>query len=159
MRSFWQRVISWITREFFVPSSSTIPYSCLSLLLGVDQERKQIACGLVDTIGASLRTLHRLCPGLLTCCLTGSYTFAKTLEYKAKQGLTGNSGKEVTVMPPTEYQDRFVSALDGYFVACPGAFPLLRFVPPLILFPADKWSRAMDDTKTINDPGMLPSVL
>ena len=51
-----------------------------------------------------------------TC--TGSYTFAKTLEYKAKQGL--NSGKEVTVIPPIEYQERFVKALDGYFLACPG---------------------------------------
>lgn len=61
-------------------------------------ERKEIACGLVDTIG--------------------SYTFAKTLEYKAKQGL--NSGKDTTVIPPTEYQERFISALDGYFLACPG---------------------------------------
>lgn len=48
----------------------------------------------------------------------GSYTFAKTLEYKAKQGL--NSGKEVTVVPPHEYQERFVSAMDDYFLACPG---------------------------------------
>ncbi|KAJ6535129.1 hypothetical protein B0H19DRAFT_1271776 [Mycena capillaripes] len=103
----------------FLAKSNIMDYS---LLLGVDQERKEIACGLVDTIG--------------------SYTFAKTLEYKAKQGLTGNSGKEVTVIPPTEYQERFVSALDGYFVACP-----------------DKWSRSMDDTKPINDPGQLPSVL
>lgn len=79
-----------------------------SLLLGVDQERKEIVCGLVDTIG--------------------SYTFAKTLEYKAKQGLNGNSGKEVTVIPPTEYQERFVSALEGYFLACPGAS-----TPPLLV--------------------------
>jgi len=49
----------------------------------------------------------------------GSYTFAKTLEYKAKHGLQSSS-KEVTVMPPTEYQERFVNALEGYFVACPG---------------------------------------
>lgn len=48
----------------------------------------------------------------------GSFTFAKTLEYKAKQGL--QSGKEVTVMPPAEYHERFVNALEGYFVACPG---------------------------------------
>ncbi|KAJ7249724.1 hypothetical protein B0H12DRAFT_1121540 [Mycena haematopus] len=101
----------------FLAKSNIMDYS---LLLGVDQERKQIACGLVDTIG--------------------SYTFAKTLEYKAKQGL--NSGKEVTVIPPTEYQERFVSALEGYFVACP-----------------DKWSRSTEHTKHINDPGMLPSVL
>lgn len=50
--------------------------------------------------------------------MTGSYTFAKTLEYKAKQGL--NSGKEVTVVPPHEYQERFLNAMDNYFVACPG---------------------------------------
>ncbi|KAJ6515534.1 hypothetical protein C8R45DRAFT_1067124 [Mycena sanguinolenta] len=102
----------------FLAKSNIMDYS---LLLGVDQERKQIACGLVDTIG--------------------SYTFAKTLEYKAKQGL--NSGKEVTVIPPAEYQERFVSALEGYFLACP-----------------DKWSRSTNEhTKPINDPGMLPSVL
>jgi len=70
------------------------------LLLGIDEERKQIHCGLVDTIG--------------------SYTFAKTLEYKAK-GLSGKEGKNITVVPPHEYQERFVSALDSYFMACPGA--------------------------------------
>ena len=48
----------------------------------------------------------------------GSYTFAKTLEYKAKQGLKG--GNDVTVIPPAEYQERFVKALEGYFMACPG---------------------------------------
>jgi hypothetical protein len=72
----------------------------LRLLLGIDEERKQIHCGLVDTIG--------------------SYTFAKTLEYKAK-GLSGKEGKNITVIPPQEYQERFVSALDSYFMACPGA--------------------------------------
>ncbi|KAF7313499.1 hypothetical protein HMN09_00505800 [Mycena chlorophos] len=103
----------------FLARSNIMDYS---LLLGVDQERKQIACGLVDTIG--------------------SYTFAKTLEYKAKQGLNSGTGKEVTVIPPAEYQERFVSALEGYFLACP-----------------DKWSRATDDSRPIDDPRMLPSVL
>jgi len=46
----------------------------------------------------------------------GSYTFAKTLEYKAKQ----NIKKHVTVVPPNEYRDRFVKAINSYFVACPG---------------------------------------
>jgi len=69
------------------------------LLLGIDEEGKQIRCGLVDTIG--------------------SYTFAKTLEYKAK-GLS-KEGKDITVVPPHEYQERLVSALDSYFMACPGA--------------------------------------
>ncbi|KAF9456920.1 hypothetical protein BDZ94DRAFT_1326638 [Collybia nuda] len=91
-----------------------------SLLVGVDEERKQIACGLVDTIG--------------------SYTFAKTLEYKAKHGL--HAGKDITVIPPAEYQERFVSALEGYFLACP-----------------DKWSKPPDESKVLNDVSQLPSVL
>jgi 1-phosphatidylinositol-3-phosphate 5-kinase len=74
--------------------------SFFRLLLGIDEERRQIHCGLVDTIG--------------------SYTFAKTLEYKAK-GFLGKEGKNITVIPPHEYQERFVSALDSYFMACPGA--------------------------------------
>ncbi|KDR71610.1 hypothetical protein GALMADRAFT_253980 [Galerina marginata CBS 339.88] len=101
----------------FLSKSNIMDYS---LLLGVDNEKKEIVCGLVDTIG--------------------SYTFAKTLEYKAKQGL--QSGKEVTVVPPTEYQDRFINALEGYFVACP-----------------DKWSKPLDESKIINDPNLLPSIL
>ncbi|KAK1234614.1 hypothetical protein PQX77_002181, partial [Marasmius sp. AFHP31] len=79
----------------FLARSNIMDYS---LLLGVDTKSKEIACGLVDTIG--------------------SYTFAKTLEYKAKQGLSAG-GKEVTVVPPNEYQERFVSALERYFLACP----------------------------------------
>ncbi|KAL4265488.1 PIPK domain-containing protein [Pleurotus pulmonarius] len=101
----------------FLAKSNIMDYS---LLLGVDEENKQIACGLVDTIG--------------------SYTFAKTLEYKAKQGL--NSGKEVTVIPPAEYQERFVNALERYFLPCP-----------------DKWSQPMDGVKVSGDPNSLPSVL
>ncbi|EMD31168.1 hypothetical protein CERSUDRAFT_89288 [Gelatoporia subvermispora B] len=101
----------------FLARSNIMDYS---LLLGVNEDKKQIVCGLVDTIG--------------------SYTFAKTLEYKAKQGL--NAGKEVTVVPPHEYQERFVSAMDEYFLACP-----------------DKWSRPLDGTKIPNDYTELPSVL
>ncbi|KAI0086047.1 hypothetical protein BDY19DRAFT_996234 [Irpex rosettiformis] len=101
----------------FLARSNIMDYS---LLLGINEEQKQIACGLVDTIG--------------------SYTFAKTLEYKAKQNLT--SGKEVTVIPPNEYQERFINAMDNYFVACP-----------------DKWSKPLDDTKIPGDYLSLPSVL
>ncbi|KAG6914163.1 hypothetical protein DXG01_002001 [Tephrocybe rancida] len=101
----------------FLARSNIMDYS---LLVGVDVEHKQISCGLVDTIG--------------------SYTFAKTLEYKAKHGL--NSGKDITVIPPAEYQERFVSALEGYFLACP-----------------DKWSKPSDESKIVGDANLLPSVL
>ena len=85
------------------------------LLLGIDVESKHITCGLVDTIGKgdafdkNVVVIERL---------KGSYTLAKTLEYKAKHGL--HSTKDVTVIPPAEYEERFVNALEGYFVACPG---------------------------------------
>ncbi|KAI0710732.1 hypothetical protein C8Q76DRAFT_678336 [Earliella scabrosa] len=103
----------------FLAKSNIMDYS---LLLGIDEENKQMICGLVDTIG--------------------SYTFAKTLEYKAKQGLNSGSGKEVTVVPPNEYQERFVSAMDDYFLACP-----------------DKWSRPLDSTSIPSEPEDLPGVL
>lgn len=89
----------------FLARSNIMDYS---LLLGIDRDKKEIVCGLVDFIG--------------------SYTLAKTLEYKAKQGLvlnsissaaSGGKKKEVTVIPPSEYQERFVSAMESYFVACP----------------------------------------
>ncbi|KAE9404217.1 hypothetical protein BT96DRAFT_935786 [Gymnopus androsaceus JB14] len=54
----------------FLSRSNIMDYS---LLVGVNTEHRQIACGLVDTIG--------------------SYTFAKTLEYKAKQGLNSGNSK------------------------------------------------------------------
>ncbi|THH27587.1 hypothetical protein EUX98_g6604 [Antrodiella citrinella] len=94
----------------FLAKSNIMDYS---LLIGICEERKRIACGLVDAIG--------------------SYTFAKTLEYKAKHGL--RSGKEVTVIPPAEYQERFVNAMDNYFVACPGlSIPDIHDVSPVKCF-------------------------
>ncbi|CAE6459289.1 unnamed protein product [Rhizoctonia solani] len=101
----------------FLAKSNIMDYS---LLLGVDEERSEIACGLVDTIG--------------------SYTFAKTLENKAKSNL--QSGREVTVVPPAEYQDRFVKAMERYFLACP-----------------DKWSKPPPSIPDVYDPAQLPSVL
>ncbi|PPQ69941.1 hypothetical protein CVT24_003691 [Panaeolus cyanescens] len=100
----------------FLSKSNIMDYS---LLVGVDEDKKEIACGLVDTIG--------------------SYTFAKTLEYKAKHNLQG--GKEVTVIPPAEYRERFINALDGYFVACP-----------------DKWSKPLDHSQIMSDPTLLPNI-
>ncbi|CAE6458983.1 unnamed protein product [Rhizoctonia solani] len=101
----------------FLAKANIMDYS---LLLGVDEERSEIACGLVDTIG--------------------SYTFAKTLENKAKSNL--QSGREVTVVPPAEYQDRFVKAMERYFLACP-----------------DKWSKPAPAIPDVYDPAQLPSVL
>lgn len=75
-----------------------------SLLLGVDNEKGEIVGGIVDTIG--------------------SYTFAKTLEYNLKAN-AARKPEEVTVVPPTEYQERFVTAMGKYFTECPGMCCLL----------------------------------
>ncbi|PBK68105.1 hypothetical protein ARMSODRAFT_1085713 [Armillaria solidipes] len=73
-----------------------------SLLVGIGEgPERLLVVGLVDTIG--------------------SYTFAKTIESKAKQNLNlpGREKGEVTVIPPKEYEERFVKAVDRYFVRCP----------------------------------------
>jgi hypothetical protein len=82
----------------------------------------------------------------------GSYTFAKTLEYKAKQ----NIKKDVTVIPPAEYQERFVKAIDTYFVACPGKLVRMRKWGVGSLSPVDKWS---NPGPTFSRPSKLPDVL
>jgi hypothetical protein len=40
------------------------------------------------------------------------------IQSETLQGLL--SGKEVTIVPPAEYRDRFVSVLKSYFISCPG---------------------------------------
>jgi 1-phosphatidylinositol-3-phosphate 5-kinase len=80
------------------------------------------------------------------------------LEYKAKQNL--KSGKEVTVIPPNEYQARFVNAMDGYFLACPGrSKPTPKGCAEVLTIRTDKWSRAPDDKRDYSDPDVLQSVL
>ena len=142
--TFSHGAISWTTRTLSRSLYFYLSFSLLTgiprLLLGVDEEGKQIHCGLVDTIG--------------------SYTFAKTLEYKAK-GLS-KEGKDITVVPPHEYQERFVSTLDSYFMACPGALCMWERVctfRPDLSFVLDKWTKPVDETKLIHDAAHLPSVL
>jgi len=80
------------------------------------------------------------------------------LEYKAKQNL--KSGKEVTVIPPNEYQARFVNAMDGYFLACPGRSKSTSGSwKEVFTIRTDKWSKAPDDKRDYGDPDVLPSVL
>jgi len=80
----------------FLAENNIMDYS---LLVGIDSERKELICGLVDTFG--------------------TYTFAKTIESKAKQGLKTDKEKEVTIIPPSEYQARFLKAIDKYFLPVP----------------------------------------
>ncbi|KAJ7825986.1 hypothetical protein B0H14DRAFT_3468071 [Mycena olivaceomarginata] len=73
----------------------------------------------------------------------GEVSMSGSGEATAEVGGILHEIEAMTVIPPTEYQERFVSALERYFLACP-----------------DKWSRSTDEnTKRIEDPGMLPSVL
>lgn len=123
-QNFLPEATSWTIRgcrghsNFMEPVSDGVSSS---LLLGLDKEHRQLACGLVDTIGMG-DFGHSFVISNIFLPYSGSYTFAKTLEYKAKQGLTGGSGREITVVPPNEYQDRFVKAMEGYFIACPGSY-------------------------------------
>ncbi|KAM6499935.1 hypothetical protein JOM56_005443 [Amanita muscaria] len=144
VRPEWKKVLREAVKSDadFLAKMNIMDYSqviLFFLLLGIDLESKQLTCGLVDTIG--------------------SYTFAKTLEYKAKQGL--QSGKDITVIPPAEYEERFVNAMEGYFIACPGERRnfLVVFFTVVDGSGIDKWSRPLDDRRIPHSSEQLPSVL
>ncbi|KAI7857814.1 hypothetical protein BDC45DRAFT_499443 [Circinella umbellata] len=71
-----------------------------SLLVGIDEQNKEIVVGVVDFIGA--------------------YTWYKKIESKSKSTL--KSQKRVTVLPPQQYRARFCQEISNYFVSVPGKF-------------------------------------
>ena len=79
----------------FLTDSNIMDYS---LLVGVDDEKKELVAGIVDFIGA--------------------YTLYKRIENRGKT--IGRNAKEVTVLPPDQYKDRFRDSIDQYFLAVPG---------------------------------------
>ncbi|CAG8567202.1 27595_t:CDS:10 [Gigaspora margarita] len=68
-----------------------------SLLVGVDDDKKELVTGIVDFIG--------------------EYTFYKKIENRGKT--LGRNAKEVTVLPPDQYKDRFRDSIEQYFLAIP----------------------------------------
>ncbi|KAG0037354.1 hypothetical protein BGZ82_002691 [Podila clonocystis] len=79
----------------FLAGANIMDYS---LLVGVDDERKELVVGIVDFIGA--------------------YTWAKRIESKGKTTLRG-AKDNVTVLPPQQYKVRFREAMEKYFLAIP----------------------------------------
>ncbi|KAJ1676929.1 Mitochondrial distribution and morphology protein 12 [Spiromyces aspiralis] len=74
-----------------------------SLLVGLDEENKEIYVGIVDFI----RT----------------YTWDKKLESWVKEaGLLGGGGKVPTIISPKQYKNRFREAMDNYFLVVPDRF-------------------------------------
>ncbi|KAK3841842.1 MAG: hypothetical protein J3R72DRAFT_368800 [Linnemannia gamsii] len=82
----------------FLAAANIMDYS---LLVGVDDERKELVVGIVDFIGA--------------------YTWYKRIESKGKTTLRG-AKDNVTVLPPQQYKTRFREAMERYFLAVPGMF-------------------------------------
>lgn len=87
-----------------------------SFLIGVDLRRKELVVGIIDAIGA--------------------FTIAKYIESAGKHSkqaifnpTQSTRYSKVTILPPIEYQKRFLQAIDKYFLPCP-----------------DKWT-AIDITK------------
>ncbi|KAF9202093.1 hypothetical protein BGZ49_007733 [Haplosporangium sp. Z 27] len=79
----------------FLAGANIMDYS---LLVGVDDERKELVVGIVDFIGA--------------------YTWYKRIESKGKTTLRG-AKDSVTVLPPQQYKTRFREAMERYFLAVP----------------------------------------
>ncbi|KAG1056186.1 hypothetical protein G6F43_001910 [Rhizopus delemar] len=72
-----------------------------SLLVGIDQEKREITIGIVDFIGA--------------------YTWYKKIESKGKSTI---SKKEVTIVPPDQYKSRFCKEIFNYFIPVLGKFDI-----------------------------------
>ncbi|KAF9911808.1 hypothetical protein EC991_002110 [Linnemannia zychae] len=79
----------------FLAGANIMDYS---LLVGVDDERKELVVGIVDFIGA--------------------YTWYKRIESKGKTTLRG-AKDNVTVLPPQQYKTRFREAMERYFLPVP----------------------------------------
>ncbi|KAF9933807.1 hypothetical protein FBU30_004405 [Linnemannia zychae] len=79
----------------FLAGANIMDYS---LLVGVDDERKELVVGIVDFIGA--------------------YTWYKRIESKGKTTLRG-AKDNVTVLPPQQYRARFIDSMERYFLAVP----------------------------------------
>ncbi|CDZ97646.1 1-phosphatidylinositol-3-phosphate 5-kinase [Phaffia rhodozyma] len=88
-----------------------------SLLVGIDEIRKELAVGVVDAIGA--------------------FTLFKALESKGKQ-LTRKDGSDITVIPPDQYRARFEHAMESYFLVCPDRFSLLGSGSGLAVRPIER---------------------
>ncbi|GAA5907063.1 hypothetical protein JCM6882_005159 [Rhodosporidiobolus microsporus] len=90
-----------------------------SLLIGVDDSRSELVVGLIDTIGV--------------------FNTLKLVEHRAKTAvklLNASDPSAVTVLPPSEYAKRFLTAMDErYFIAVP-----------------DKWSRPPGEDSVDRDP-------
>ncbi|CAG8474143.1 3472_t:CDS:10 [Diversispora eburnea] len=71
-----------------------------SLLVGVDDEKKELIVGIVDFIGA--------------------YTLYKRIENRGKT--LSRNAKDVTVLPPDQYKERFRDSMDQYFLQIPGFY-------------------------------------
>ncbi|KAJ3413856.1 hypothetical protein HDV05_007377 [Chytridiales sp. JEL 0842] len=98
----------------FLSHANVMDYS---LLVGVNDEKKELVVGIVDFIG--------------------SYTWYKRLETRGKSAI--RASKDVTVIPPVQYGERFRKAMDQYFLMVP-----------------DKWIKTSDDDA---QPYTLPAVL
>ncbi|KAF7727742.1 hypothetical protein EC973_007201 [Apophysomyces ossiformis] len=95
-RSFIDEAIQNDTQ--FLSQCNIMDYS---LLVGVDNVQKEMVVGIVDFIG--------------------TYTWYKKMENKGKTTFL-QVKKEVTVVPPDQYRERFCREIDNYFIAVPGKF-------------------------------------
>lgn len=81
----------------FLSAQSVMDYS---LLVGLDEENKELVLGIIDYI----RT----------------FTWDKKLETIVKRyGILGGQGKLPTIVSPEEYQKRFIEAMHRYFLEVP----------------------------------------
>ncbi|XP_048238602.1 1-phosphatidylinositol 3-phosphate 5-kinase-like isoform X1 [Haliotis rufescens] len=108
----------------FLSSNLVMDYS---LLVGLDEARKELVVGIIDYI----RT----------------FTWDKKLEMlvKSQIGIIGGQGKTPTVVSPQLYRSRFLEAMDRYFLHVPDQWSGLGSDFPN---PCDSWIQTAQDIDT-----------
>lgn len=99
----------------FLAKSNVMDYS---LLVGIDQDRKQLVIGIVG----NLSHVTNWCVSMCLLDYIRTYTWDKKLESWVKEsGLLGGGGKEPTIVTPGQYKKRFRDAMERYFTMVPDA--------------------------------------
>ena len=117
------------------------PYFHTALLVGLNDEKRELVVGIVDFIGryTTFKALENQTKSALKGASFRNLTMGRVgLAIGVGTGTTSTNKEDttssVTVLPPAQYKDRFVRAMEQYFVTVPGMTAhYIRIPSPFVL--------------------------
>lgn len=93
-----------------------------SLLVGLDENKRELVVGIIGRV-CERRLLDRPFICMRTFLISDyirTFTWDKKLETMVKKSvIMGGQGKQPTIIQPKEYRDRFITAMNRYFLPVP----------------------------------------